>query len=149
MNQTDLNAIIVQGDARVLITQAEVLGKQLAQQRLTTNQIRNIFGTVRRIEMNWPAERKTEADCQRATRAQRDLLLLKPKMAYQAKREGRDKGQGVEMLRQVLDPAIDLVAEQRELDPAIDLVAGQRERFQHFVDFFEAILAYHKSYGGN
>lgn len=132
MNSSDLQAIIVDGDAKVTVEQARVLGESLARQ-LTTNQIRNIFGTVRRIEMNWPEDPQTEADRQRATRAQRDLLLLKPKMAYQAKRE---RGRGVGMLTDVLSEAI-------------DLVDNDRQNFQHFVDFFEAILAYHKAYGGN
>ncbi len=130
MTQIDLRKIIVDGDAEELVKQADTLGKQLVKP-LTTSQIRNIFGTVRRIAMNWPENASEE----QARRAHRDLLLLKPKLAYQAKREGERKGRGVEMLRQVLDPAI-------------DLVEGRRERFQNFVDFFEAILAYHKAYGG-
>jgi len=113
--------------------EAEKLGASLKDQRLTTNQIRNIFGTVRRIEMNWPEKPKDEVDRQRAITAQRELLLLKPKMAYQAKRE---RGKGVQMLTDVLSDAIDLVGKDRK-------------RFQHFVDFFEAILAYHKAHGGN
>ena len=131
MNSSDLQAIIVDGDAKVTVEQARALGESLARQ-LTTSQIRNIFGTVRRIEMNWPEDPKTEADRGRATRAQRDLLLLKPKMAYQAKRE---RGRGVGMLTDILSEAI-------------DLVDNDRQNFQHFVDFFEAILAYHKAYGG-
>ena len=133
MSRINLNAIIVQGDAATLVTEAEELGKQLFQQRLSTNQIRNIFGTVRRIEMNWPERPQDEAERQRITKAQRELLLLKPKMAYQAKRE---RSRGVGMLTDVLTQAI-------------DLVEGDRSRFQHFVDFFEAILAYHKAHGGN
>ncbi len=131
MSQIDLRKIIVDGDAEELVRQAEALGEQLVKP-LTTSQIRNIFGTVRRIEMNWPENASEE----QARKAHRDLLLLKPKLAYQAKREGERKGRGVEMLRQVLDPAI-------------GLVEGKRGRFQNFVDFFEAILAYHKAYGGN
>ncbi|MCP4538871.1 MAG: type III-A CRISPR-associated protein Csm2 [Chloroflexi bacterium] len=133
MSQINLNAIIAQGDAQILVTEAEALGKQLVQQRLSTNQIRNIFGTVRRIEMNWPENPKDEAERQRVTKAQRELLLLKPKMAYQAKRE---RGRGVGVLTDILTNAI-------------DLVGNDRSKFQHFVDFFEAILAYHKAHGGN
>jgi CRISPR-associated protein Csm2 len=132
MNPNDLQAIIVKGDAQVTVEQARALGESLARQ-LTTSQIRNIFGTVRRIEMNWPEEARNDAEQQRAARAQRELLLLKPKMAYQAKRE---RGRGVAMLTDVLSDAIDLVGDERQ-------------NFQHFVDFFEAILAYHKAYGGN
>jgi CRISPR-associated protein Csm2 len=129
MREADLKAIIVDGDAEVLVRQAEALGRQLARP-LTTSQIRNVFGTVRRIEMKWPDAAGDEP----AGAAYRDLVLLKPKLAYQEKRE-RGKGQGVKMLREVLDPAI-------------DLVQGKRDRFQNFVDFFEAILAYHKAHGG-
>lgn len=132
MNASDLQAIIVGGDAKVTVEEAQALGESLARQ-LTTNQIRNIFGTVRRIEMNWPEEARTDAEVQRAARAQRELLLLKPKMAYQAKRE---RGQGVALLTKVLSEAI-------------DLVDNDRTKFKHFVDFFEAILAYHKAFGGN
>jgi len=131
MSQIDLRKIIVDGDAEELVRQADALGGQLVKP-LTTSQIRNIFGTVRRIEMNWPENASEE----QARKAHRDLLLLKPKLAYQAKREGERKGRGVGMLRRVLDPAI-------------GLVEGKRDRFQNFVDFFEAILAYHKAYGGN
>ena len=128
----DITAII-NGDADRLVREAEKLGAALQAQKLTTNQIRNIFGTVRRIEMNWPEIPKDEADRQRVIRAQRDLVLLKPKMAYQAKRE---RGRAVQMLTHVLSTAIDQVGKDRT-------------KFQHFVDFFEAILAYHKAYGGN
>jgi CRISPR-associated protein Csm2 len=131
MNQ-NLRSIIIGGDAGVTVEQAEALGKDLARQ-LSTNQIRNIFGTVRRIEMNWPEKPKTDAERERARKAQRELLLLKPKMAYQAKRE---RGRGVQQLTEVLSEAI-------------DLVQGDRKKFQNFVDFFEAILAYHKAHGGN
>jgi CRISPR-associated protein Csm2 len=132
MSITDLHSIIVDGNAEATVQQAQALGKDLARQ-LTTNQIRNIFGTVRRIEMNWPEKLENDIDRQRAAKAQRELLLLKPKMAYQAKRE---RGKGVQTLVDVLTGAIDLVGKDRT-------------RFQYFVDFFEAILAYHKAEGGN
>jgi len=130
MSQIDLDKIIIDGNAEELVRQADALGKRLAKP-LKTSQIRNIFGTVRRIEMNWPEDASDE----QARKAHRELLMLKPKMAYQAKRESERKGRGVEMLRQVLDPAI-------------DRVNGDHSRFHNFVDFFEAILAYHKAHGG-
>lgn len=134
----DLQAIIQQGDAEKLVKVAEQVGKVLARpqeqrDQLTTSQIRGVFGAVRQIEMSWPHNGQQSAEAQtRARRCQRQLLLLKPKLAYQARRA---QGQGVERLRRVLDPAI-------------GLVGGDRERFQHFVEFFEAILAYHRAYGG-
>jgi len=123
----DLRRIIVLGDSRALVARAEEIGTTLARQ-LTTSQIRNVFGTVRHIQMMWVPQ----ATPQQQQQATRQLLLLKPKLAYQARRE---RGKGVEILKEVLSPAI-------------DLVEGNRERFQNFVDFFEAILAYHTAAGG-
>ncbi|HET89226.1 MAG TPA: type III-A CRISPR-associated protein Csm2 [Chloroflexi bacterium] len=127
MNQNDLRKIIVDGDAELLVKQADALGERLARP-LSTSQIRNIFGTVRRIEMNWPEDASEE----QARKAHRELVLLRPKMAYQAERE---RGRGVKELTDVLSEAI-------------ELVGADRQRFQNFVDFFEAVLAYHKAHGG-
>ena len=122
LSREDYRKIIVEGDAKTLTDLAESIGGRLASQ-LTTAQIRNVFGTVRQIEMSWGL-RASESERRHAAR---QLLLLKPKLAYQAKRQ---RGKGVADLGNVLIPAIDLVGEDRE-------------RFQRFVDFFEAILAYH------
>ena len=132
VSEASLHAIVEDGDAETTVQVAEKLGRDLAR-KLSTSQIRNIFGTVRRIEMTWPEEPQDAAEEQEAEQARRELLLLKPKMAYQAKRE---RGRGVQTL-------VDVLTE------AIDLVKGDRQRFQHFVDFFEATLAYHKAHGGN
>ncbi|GAB4282347.1 MAG: type III-A CRISPR-associated protein Csm2 [Candidatus Promineifilaceae bacterium] len=123
----DLSRIIVDGDSGLLVKVADSLGEQLGRQ-LTTSQIRNIFGTVRQIEMSW----SPQADEEEQKWAARQLMLLKPKLAYQAKRE---RGRGVTMLAEVLTPAI-------------DMVGNDRQKFQNFVDFFEAILAYHSAHGG-
>jgi CRISPR-associated protein Csm2 len=127
LSPEDCRRIVIDGDARLLTEQAEAIGTSLARQ-LTTSQIRNVFGTVRQIEMNW-GPRATEMQRRNAAR---QLILLKPKLAYQAKRE---RGKGVEELANVLIPAIDLVGEDRD-------------HFQNFMDFFEAILAYHTAAGG-
>jgi len=120
--QEDLRAIIQQGDAKLMVLWAERIGKTLARQ-MTTSQIRNVFGTARQIEMMWSSEPRA---------AVRQLMLLKPRLAYQASREW---GKGVGILRDILTPAIDLVGDSQE-------------RFRNLVDFFEAILAYHTAYGG-
>lgn len=122
-----LEAIVQGGDAAALVASAETVGRSLAEMRLTTSQIRGVFATVRQIEMKWPRG----SDGAEQSRAIRQLLLLKPRLAYQAT---RDQGRGVESLRQVLEPAINLVT--------------TREQFGNFVDYFEAILAYHKAAGG-
>lgn len=123
----DLRRIIVLGDSRTLVDRAKEIGDALVRQ-LTTSQIRNVFGTVRQIQMMWVPQ----ATPQQQQQASRQLLLLKPKLAYQARRE---RGKGVEILNSVLSPAIDFVEDDYK-------------RFQNFVDFFEAILAYHTAAGG-
>lgn len=116
--------------AKEIVTSAQAWGAYLQGEGLTTAQIRSIFGEVRRIEMSWPVNTTSEA-------AERDLILLKPKLAYQAERDAEKnrRSQPVRKLESILQPAI-------------DLVEGDRGRFQRFVDFFEAILAYHKAAGG-
>ena len=117
--------------AETLVKWADSLGKYLKDAGLTTSQIRSLFGEVRQIQAEWSIEGRRD-------HARHRLILLKPKMAYRARRE---RGKAVEELVSVLRPALDLVTQ----------ASGnkQDENFQHFVEFFEAILAYHKAYGGN
>lgn len=59
-----------------------------------------------------------------------ELIMLKPKLAYAAARKSE-----VEDLKEALTQAINQV--------------DTEEKFKNFVDFFEAILAYHKAFGGD
>ncbi|MDE0087841.1 MAG: type III-A CRISPR-associated protein Csm2 [Candidatus Poribacteria bacterium] len=59
-----------------------------------------------------------------------ELIMLKPKLAYAAARKPE-----VEDLKDVLTQAIN------EVD--------NTDKFKNFVDFFEAILAYHRAFGGD
>lgn len=127
LSDQDRQAIIINGDAELLVQRAQEIGEALQRAKLNSTQIRNVFGTVRQIQMSWPLY----ADEAAQTTAYRQLQLLKPKMAYQAARN-----RAVEPLAGVLTPAI-------------DDVRADRTRFQNFVDFFEAILAYHRAAGGN
>ncbi len=161
---------IVQGDglddSRHLVEHAKAVGEYLKAQGLATNQIRNVFGTVRRIESNWripaggkpnhadEAARQADAaarqdqEADRTRRALRELTLLKPRLAYAASRNPV-----VRHLADVLTPAIDGVLDGIDFKPdardtwlAINKLALQR--FGRFLDFFEAILAYHRAAGG-
>ncbi len=134
----ELEAIITRTDGtETLVQWADRLGKALEKQGLGTSQIRALFGEVRQIQgdlstKGWP-------------QAKRRLLLLKPKMAYRAHKDRQVKG-----LVDVLDPALDLVvhAPSRPEGERAVLDNTQEDNFQRFVDFFEAILAYHKAHGG-
>ena len=117
-----IRTIITQDQPKLTVDQAKEIGQALSGS-LTKSQIRNIFGTVRQIQMNWTGEAQKAA-------SYRQLLMLKPKIKYQAARTKE-----VEPLANVLDKAIDHVGDDRV-------------RFGRFVDFFEAILAYHTAFGG-
>lgn len=107
-----------------LVTFAEQTADMLVRQNLTRSQIRSIFTEVRQIETQWG---KPDAV--------RRLNMLKPKLAYQAARSA-----SVNHLRDVLSDAIDQVVQAPQ--------NKQDERFERFVDLFEAILAYHRAKGG-
>ena len=96
---------------------------------LKRTQIRNIFTEAREIETQWDAN---------STRAMRRLNLLKAKLAYQ---EARHKSDAMHGLVVTLTDAINEVGS----------VSGdaQTERFHRFMDLFEAILAYHRAFGGS
>jgi CRISPR-associated protein Csm2 len=84
-------------------------------ERLSTSQIRNIFGFVKRLEMRGFDRHK--------------FAMLKPRLVYAAARAGTE---GAEIFRDAILAAI-------------DAVSSDESKFRKFVDFFEAILAYHKA----
>lgn len=131
---TDMHTIITDPNgAEMVVKWADQVGKSSKESGLTTNQIRALFGEVRQIEAQWSMGNENRQ------KAARRLILLKPKMAYRARRE---RGRGVQELVDVLNPALDEVIREKD-------TARQDDSFKRFVEFFEAILAYHKSYGGN
>jgi len=138
MSLDDVKKIIAVDNAKLLVEQAEAIGKQAAEARLTTNQIRNVYGPVRQIELTWPVldERSSEQDRQLASKAYREVILLKPKLGYLAARDPK-----LATLERLFSAAIDEIGNSTE-------DRERRIRFKRFVEFFEAILAYHKKYGG-
>jgi CRISPR-associated protein Csm2 len=140
-NNNELRQIvkkIIEGDTKQMIEWAAKFGyrwgaensylykgnkerKNPKDERLTTAQIRNVFGSVKKMEMAGFNDQTIK-----------QLILLKPKLAYAAGKPGKKKG--TEELRDVLTPAIDYVTDE--------------DTFVNFCNFFEAILAYHRAAGG-
>ncbi|MBC7098294.1 type III-A CRISPR-associated protein Csm2 [Candidatus Bipolaricaulota bacterium] len=128
--EADLRKIIcepVSGD--LLVKTAERLGEQLSR-TLRAAQIRAIFDEAHSIGSLFLLGKSEEA----VHRA----YLLDPKMAYRAKRAGA----GAETLAAVLKNALKVVLEAKE-DPE-----EVKSRYSRFLEFFEAIVAYHKAHGG-
>lgn len=117
----EIQSYITKDDtAEKMVKYAENLGKHLKENKVTTSQIRNAYGNMKKLEMSgW-----------NNNRTRREVLLLKPRLAYAAGRHGN----GLTQLKKVMDSAIDAVTDE--------------ESFQRFCQFFEAIVAYHKAAGG-
>jgi CRISPR-associated protein Csm2 len=130
---TEIKTIIQEDQPERLVKFAEKEGRGLAKLQLTPSQIRNVFGQVRQIEAMW------RIPTQQA-QAERLLLLLKPRMAYQAAKENN---RGVQQLRDILTEAIEAVYENTA--PRDD---ERERRFRRFTELFEALLAYHKAESG-
>lgn len=116
------------GDARaadVLVRRADELAQKI--RKLKMAQARDIFDELRQIESLW---------MRNPDQALRRLHLLRPKMAYRTKRIPE-----LEPLAMVLDSAVlEVVNTASESE--------RKERFRRLVEFAEAVVAYHKYYGG-
>lgn len=135
-----VRAVIVDATAnevQTLDTIAKDLGKEI-KLTVTTSQIRGIFSLVREIEQETLAA-KDASELDKTVR--RRLAMLRPKLAYQVGRiDGYpDEPKKAQMgaLALTLTNAIDATLETNTV-----------LAFRNFVDFFEAILAYHKFFGG-
>ncbi len=147
INSETLQNIILNGNAELTVKEADRIGELLARggesDKLSTSQIRAIFGEVRKIQGQIAIPEHTldtESAMKIKERAFRRLHLLIPKMKYRVEKE-RGKP-GIKKMVEVLEPAVRLVV-------ASDISRqDQEKRFGYFVEFFEAILAYHRAHGG-
>lgn len=128
---TDIQNWIANSLNEKAILFSEFFGRYVEEAGLTTSQIRNVFGEVKRIQM-----KATTTE----TLDELALLMLQPKLAYAAKRADKE---GTRELKDVLTEAI-----KKVLEEGTDIEI-KKVRFENFSNFFEAILAYHKSSGGN
>jgi len=93
---------------------------------LTTTQLRNFFSEIRRIQAN---SQKFEDNLT-------DIYLLKPKLAYAAARTD-SKYNRIHDFAAGLGLMLDAVSQ-----------SGKQQHFENFTKFVEAVVAYHKFYGG-
>jgi CRISPR-associated protein Csm2 len=120
-NSLEFNAQWIQNEAdKALIEYAEKSGKFMAQNGLTNSKIRSIYGEIKRIQMG-------DFDKEKVA-----FYLLKPKVAYALGREPRNEG--LILFKLIFDKCYSYVTDSKS--------------FINFCNFLEAVLAYHKSYGG-
>lgn len=103
-------------------------GRDVIDAEMTTSQVRKFFGEVKRQQMTGFDESK--------------FVMLKPKLAYavgRAKKNLRAKNYNIARFEEVISKAIDTVLNNKTKE-------ARQVAFKNFVDFFEAIVAYHKKY---
>jgi len=106
---------------------AHDFGEYIAQKKLTTSQIRAVFGEMRRIQMSeFSQQTKT------------DFILLKPKLAYAVRRHKVD---GLNAFYELFKIAYQLVDTTN--------VESGKLQFRNLMILMEAILAYHKYHNKN
>lgn len=97
------------------------------QRSVTTSQLRNIFSEIKRIELKADASNYDWSP---------DFFMLRAKIAYNTARVvQKKKDTHFIELRQILEDAH-------------SKVGSNKENLKRFSSFFEAIIAYHKVYGG-
>ena len=123
---------IKEGFKRDCIKYMEEFGQYLSEGRnaLTTSQIRNFYGEVKRLEMKLSG---SESEVWQSV--MQDFLLLKPKLAYNAARAAKTtKNTKLIDFKKVIFEAHDSVDNKKE--------------YLAFSQLIEGIIAFHKSFGG-
>jgi CRISPR-associated protein Csm2 len=104
-----------------MIDYAERSGRFMAQNGLTNSKIRSIYGEIKRIQMGDFKNEKVS------------FYLLKPKVAYALGRDPKNEG---------------LILFKKIFDKCFSCVTDDSKTYLNFCNFLEAILAYHKAFGG-
>ena len=120
-------ADVIEKGGEDLVNAAENFAKKICDKNkgVTTSQVRRVFSAVKKIQMKVQMGAEFQLN---------ELILLKPKLAYAAARAPTARKANTEKLKNILIEAIGQVDDNK--------------KFENFVAFFEAILAYHKAFGG-
>jgi len=127
MEREQIVSWVQQGPQPVLLDAAQQLGKDIQAKGLTTSQIRQVFTRLKSIEAKGYATQRT------------DFMMLKPYLAYAAGRQARVNG--LQLFKDKITIGIDAVFEDGSPE-------NEPKRFVNFCKLFEAVLAYHRAFGG-
>ncbi len=133
MVRTDLSGItdLAQLSPEDINSIAEGNGNLFANHRkepgINTNQVRNVFSTVNLIKTKY---KKTKS----FNDIKLELVMLKPKMAYNTDRQNRYSRGKYEKFNQILKSAVDGVINSKDKDKSLT----------NFFMLLEGIVAYHK-----
>lgn len=115
-------------DYNYLVTKAEEFGKRLMDRNVKRSQFRRVFTHIKKIQSNLESK-KLEKTAGLPEAILKEILLLKPRMAYTAGRHPN--------LKDFYDVVVTFVNKMKTV-----------LEFSRFYDFVEAVLAYHRYHGG-
>jgi len=105
---------------------AHDMGRSFAA-KVKTAQVRNVFAHINRMRTRMRRDRSIGPGIRR------DLVMLKPRLAYAGGRQ-----EAVRPMSDALRQVVDAVLRSKDFEKAL----------QNFFDLVEGIVAYHKYYGG-
>lgn len=106
---------------------------------VTTSQLRNVFEEVKRIQIAAEGAKTFEE-------VQTDILLLRPKIAYNAARVlSKTRDSRIDAFRKFAETALLEVTKPLNDGSGKDL---RSDKYKRFCQLMESIIAYHKVYGG-
>lgn len=112
-----------------IVSKADEVAQMLIKDKLKTGQIRNFYSAVTRMRTDFANREEGYRKV-----LEKDLTMLKPKLAYAAGRQTAVRATFYPTMRN----AIDGIIKSNYDDTALD----------NFFMFAESIVAYHKFYGG-
>lgn len=125
----ELKKDLAEHNAEEINQLADYLGKKLADRKegIKTNQVRNFFASINAIRTEYQTSKTFNE------KIERKLIMLKPQLAYATGREKK-----VQTLQEFIFKAIDSTVKSTNRNDALD----------NFFALVEAVVAYHKFYGG-
>jgi CRISPR-associated protein Csm2 len=117
---------IIELDPQQLTKFAEDSAKQFALNKITTNQIRNLYSEIVKIKTQFQKKKDPSF-----SEIRKEFILLKPKLAYMTARN-----KDLKPMKNIFEKFVDMVDESQNKNKALEL----------FFDFSEAVVAYHKFY---
>jgi CRISPR-associated protein Csm2 len=112
-----------------IVAKADEVAQMLIKDKLKTGQIRNFYSAVTRMRTDF-----SNKDEGYMKVLQKDITMLKPKLAYAAGRQTAVRATFYPTMRNAIDGIIKSNYNE--------------DAFENFFMFAESIVAYHKFYGG-
>lgn len=115
-------------DPKLMIVLAEAVAQGLFSYGVTTSTLRNIFGYAKKLDV---AETGRQGEISDETIAK--IYILKPRIAYVEGKAESYSREGINLLRQVVEAAVEKIGKERA-------------KFKNFIALFESIISYFRYY---